>query len=29
VPSRFCFVDELPRNTLGKVLKPEVTRLFS
>jgi malonyl-CoA/methylmalonyl-CoA synthetase len=29
VPSRFLFVDELPRNTLGKVLKPEVTRLFS
>ncbi len=28
VPSRFLFVDELPRNTLGKVLKPEVTRLF-
>ena len=28
VPSRFAFVDELPRNTLGKVLKPEVTRLF-
>ena len=29
VPRRFLFVDELPRNTLGKVLKPEVTRLFS
>ncbi len=29
VPSRYLFVDELPRNTLGKVLKPEVTRLFS
>jgi malonyl-CoA/methylmalonyl-CoA synthetase len=28
VPWRFLFVDELPRNTLGKVLKPEVTRLF-
>ena len=32
VPSRFVFVDELPRNTLGKVVKPEVeavlTRLF-
>jgi malonyl-CoA/methylmalonyl-CoA synthetase len=29
VPSRYLFVDELPRNTLGKVLKPEVTRLFT
>jgi len=28
VPSRYAFVDELPRNTLGKVLKPEVKRLF-
>ena len=28
VPSRYLFVDELPRNTLGKVLKPEVKRLF-
>ncbi len=29
VPSRFVFVDELPRNTLGKVVKPEVARLFT
>jgi malonyl-CoA/methylmalonyl-CoA synthetase len=28
VPSRFVFVDDLPRNTLGKVVKPDVTRLF-
>ena len=28
VPSRFVFVDELPRNTLGKVVKPEVATLF-
>ncbi len=29
VPTRFTFVDELPRNTLGKVVKPEVVKLFS
>jgi malonyl-CoA/methylmalonyl-CoA synthetase len=28
VPWRFVVVDELPRNTLGKVLKPEVSKLF-
>jgi malonyl-CoA/methylmalonyl-CoA synthetase len=28
VPTRFTFVAELPRNTLGKVVKPEVARLF-
>ena len=28
VPSRYVIVHELPRNTLGKVLKPEVRRLF-
>jgi malonyl-CoA/methylmalonyl-CoA synthetase len=28
VPRRFVVVDELPRNTLGKVVKPEVSRLF-
>jgi len=28
VPSRVLFVDELPRNPLGKVLKPEVAALF-
>ena len=28
VPSRFTFVDDLPRNTLGKVIKPEVSKLF-
>jgi malonyl-CoA/methylmalonyl-CoA synthetase len=28
VPTRFTFVDELPRNTLGKVVKPEVSKLF-
>ena len=28
VPRRFVFVDELPRNTLGKVVKAEVRRLF-
>ena len=26
--SRFTFVDDLPRNTLGKVVKPEVAKLF-
>ena len=29
VPTRFTFVDELPRNTLGKVVKTEVVKLFS
>ncbi len=29
VPSRFAIVDELPRNALGKVLKPQVAALFS
>jgi malonyl-CoA/methylmalonyl-CoA synthetase len=28
VPSRWLFVDELPRNTLGKVVKPRVQQLF-
>jgi malonyl-CoA/methylmalonyl-CoA synthetase len=28
VPARYAFVDTLPRNTLGKTLKPEVKRLF-
>jgi malonyl-CoA/methylmalonyl-CoA synthetase len=28
VPSRYAFVDELPRNTLGKTIKPEVKKLF-
>jgi malonyl-CoA/methylmalonyl-CoA synthetase len=28
VPSRFEFVVELPRNALGKVVKPDVARLF-
>ena len=28
VPSRFVFVDDLPRNTLGKVVKADVARLF-
>ena len=28
VPSRFTFVADLPRNTLGKVVKPEVAKLF-
>lgn len=28
VPSRFLTVDELPRNAMGKVQKPEVARLF-
>ncbi len=29
VPSRFLLVNELPRNAMGKVLKPEVARLFT
>jgi malonyl-CoA/methylmalonyl-CoA synthetase len=29
VPTRFTVVDELPRNALGKVVKPEVAKLFS
>jgi malonyl-CoA/methylmalonyl-CoA synthetase len=28
VPTRFTFVVDLPRNTLGKVMKPEVAKLF-
>jgi malonyl-CoA/methylmalonyl-CoA synthetase len=28
VPRQFTFVDDLPRNTLGKVLKPDVKALF-
>ena len=28
VPARYVFVDTLPRNTLGKTLKPEVKHLF-
>jgi malonyl-CoA/methylmalonyl-CoA synthetase len=28
VPTRYAFVDELPRNTLGKTIKPEVKKLF-
>ncbi len=28
VPTRFTFVADLPRNTLGKVVKPEVSKLF-
>jgi malonyl-CoA/methylmalonyl-CoA synthetase len=28
VPRQFVFVEELPRNTLGKVLKPDVAKLF-
>ena len=28
VPSRYVFVDELPRNTLGKVVKAQVAELF-
>ena len=29
VPSRLLVVDELPRNAMGKVVKPEVTKLFA
>jgi malonyl-CoA/methylmalonyl-CoA synthetase len=29
VPSRFVFVAELPRNTMGKVVKPHVGKFFS
>ena len=29
VPIRFAFVQELPRNTLGKVVKTEVVKLFT
>jgi malonyl-CoA/methylmalonyl-CoA synthetase len=29
VPTRFVFVAELPRNTMGKVVKPDVGKLFS
>jgi malonyl-CoA/methylmalonyl-CoA synthetase len=29
VPTRFTFVADLPRNTLGKVVKPEVAKLFT
>lgn len=29
VPRRFVFVDALARNALGKVLKPQIARLFS
>jgi malonyl-CoA/methylmalonyl-CoA synthetase len=29
VPSRFVFVAELPRNIMGKVVKPDVGKLFS
>jgi malonyl-CoA/methylmalonyl-CoA synthetase len=29
VPTRFTFVADLPRNTLGKVMKPEVAKLFT
>jgi malonyl-CoA/methylmalonyl-CoA synthetase len=28
VPTRFAFVDELPRNTMGKVTKPAVAEMF-
>jgi malonyl-CoA/methylmalonyl-CoA synthetase len=28
VPSRVAFVDALPRNAMGKVTKPDVTRMF-
>jgi malonyl-CoA/methylmalonyl-CoA synthetase len=28
VPTRLLVVDTLPRNAMGKVTKPEVTRLF-
>ena len=29
VPSHFVVVDDLPRNTMGKVTKPEVAKLFA
>lgn len=29
VPTRFAFAEDLPRNTLGKVVKPEVVKLFN
>jgi len=29
VPTRFTFVPDLPRNTIGKVMKPEVAKLFT
>ena len=29
VPVRYTLVDELPRNTLGKVVKPKVAELFA
>ena len=29
VPRRYLNVEELPRNTMGKVLKAEVKQLFS
>lgn len=29
VPTRFLFVDTLPRNAMGKVTKPDVARLFA
>jgi malonyl-CoA/methylmalonyl-CoA synthetase len=29
VPSRYVFVDELPRNAMGKVTKPRVSELFA
>jgi malonyl-CoA/methylmalonyl-CoA synthetase len=28
VPTRYAFIDALPRNTLGKTVKPEVRKLF-
>ncbi len=28
VPARFTFVADLPRNTMGKVVKPDVAKLF-
>jgi malonyl-CoA/methylmalonyl-CoA synthetase len=27
-PSRLLILDELPRNAMGKVMKPEIKRLF-
>jgi malonyl-CoA/methylmalonyl-CoA synthetase len=29
VPSRICVLEELPRNAMGKVTKPDVARLFA